>query len=247
MQEVRTRKSNRPPRVAAKAKAPPGARRSKAPSKPDQPAFLLNKPGPAFPLDITIPPHRGALPIPAAAEYLVLAPSRDDGLVRRRKGSGRAAKAKSGSTPKAAAAPVATQPAREAPKPASQPPASPARTLAEAALITPMPRSRALVRQDHGLVGRLVAWLGRLVPRKQRRALPRARSRIERPAPAAPAVSPVAATATVQREEPLSADLSRRMLLQLSQENERLRRELEALRASVSGSADQTLGEPAPA
>lgn len=240
MQDVRTRKSNRPPRAASKATAPPGSRRSKAPSKPDQPAFLLNRPGPAFPLDITIPPHRGALPIPAAAEYLVIPPSRDDGLVRRRKGSGRAAKAKSGTTAKGTATQAATEAAAKAPKPAAPAPRiaapTPARSLAEAALISPMPRSRALARQEHGLVGRVVAWLGRLVPRKPRRALPRARTRIERPAPAPPAIGATPDMAPVQRDEPLSADLSRRMLLQLSQENERLRRELEALRASMGHS-----------
>ncbi|HEY6870328.1 MAG TPA: hypothetical protein VI199_11300 [Novosphingobium sp.] len=115
---------------------------------------------------------------------------------------------------------------------------------------------RALVKPDQGPIGRLVAWLGRLVPRKRRAALPRARTRLARPASppaagpsvaervAAPAPEPAAAPASgapivppAPAAEPLALPtesiLSGRMVLKLSEENSRLRRELDALRATV--------------
>lgn len=144
------------------------------------------------------------------------------------------------SVPVEPAAPPIVAPAEAAPAPAEPPPAG----------------QRALVKQDHGLIGRLVAWLGRLVPRKRRAALPRARTRLERPAapPAVPTATAAPAPAPMPRPDPAptasapavpltpaaeplvlptESILSGRMVLKLSEENSRLRRELDALRASV--------------
>lgn len=98
--------------------------------------------------------------------------------------------------------------------------------LAERVVLPPAPRARALVRQSTGPVARIVAWLTGLLPRKRKTALPRARTRLDQPVRQT-APNPVAVEATET-----TAELARRMLLQLSAENERLRRELEVLRAT---------------
>ena len=98
----------------------------------------------------------------------------------------------------------------------------------------PLPRSHTLVIADGGLVARVVAWLGKLAPRKRRAALPRSRIRLRAPAH----------TPTVVPDRPNPADtaspvgddtLTQRMLLQLSEENARLRRELDLLRSAPIG------------
>jgi hypothetical protein len=88
----------------------------------------------------------------------------------------------------------------------------------------PLPRSRAVARTGEGLIGRVVSWLSslNLVPRKRRAPLPKAQTTL-RP-PSATPVTPVPTPA------PDDDSLTRRMLLQLSEENARLRRELETLR-----------------
>jgi len=114
-------------------------------------------------------------------------------------------------------------------------PAAPATRPAPPAAATNLPRSRALVRPQVGLVARVVAWLDRLIPRRRRAALPKARTRLERPVPP-PMAKPVRSGSI--EELPASpetaSELARRMLLQLSDENERLRREIEHLRAAAS-------------
>ena len=102
---------------------------------------------------------------------------------------------------------------------------APAALAPAAAVAVPRPplaRDRALVRTSTGLVSRVVAWLGRLVPRQRRAALPRVRTRIAQSAAAPPAA------------EPLESDLARRMLLQLSEENDRLRVELDRMRSAAA-------------
>lgn len=115
-------------------------------------------------------------------------------------------------------APAAAEPAtRLDPAPAALAPAA-ATSIPRA----PLARDRALVRTSSGLVARVVAWLGRLVPRQRRAALPRVRTRI---------TSPAAAPRTA---DPLESDLARRMLLQLSEENDRLRGELDRMQAAAA-------------
>lgn len=95
----------------------------------------------------------------------------------------------------------------------------------------PLPRSRMLVSADGGLVARVVAWLGKLAPRKRRAALPRSLTRLRAPA-RTPAVVPGRPT-PAETASPAGDDtLTRRMLLQLSEENARLRRELDLLRSA---------------
>lgn len=130
--------------------------------------------------------------------------------------------------PAPSAAAVMTQPAA----PPIAPPIAPlaAVPLAERLAHVPPRRDRALVRQGGSVVARVVAWLGRLMPRQRRSALPRARTRLIRQDHAAAGpMSPPAADA--------GPELNRRMLLELSQENERLRREVAALRATLGETA----------
>lgn len=101
----------------------------------------------------------------------------------------------------------------------------------------PVPRGRALVRVEARLVTRLVAWLDALLPRKKRRALPRVLTRLPRPAAlvgtgTAEMVGTAGAPGTGPAPAPGAETLSRQMLIALSEENLRLRRELEALRAA---------------
>ena len=118
----------------------------------------------------------------------------------------------------AATAPAALSPAASPPI-QSEPPCA------------PLPRGRAITRTGDGLVGRVVAWLSGLsfIPRKRRAPLPRARTTLAVEPPMTARAEPPASPAD-------SADdsLTRRMLLQLSEENARLRRELEALRAGAA-------------
>lgn len=169
--------------------------------------------------------------------------------------------------------PLATFEVPSAPPPPRE--SANAETAAAAPAIEPPPErpaqdspapsaQRALVTQDNGLIGRLVAWLGRLVPRKRRVALPKARTRLERPVPPVlqpPSQPPVQAAAPAPTAPPASGPepgapavplppaaeplalptesiLSGRMVLKLSEENSRLRRELEALRATVDKSEE---------
>jgi hypothetical protein len=291
MLDVRTRKaglkSQAPARQTADKRLPPTPQGS-------SPPFLLGPRGPAFPLEVRVPPHRGALivsapsgplPIPAMPEYLITdAPARKSASKKARKAAGinapvpakpkpkrksagpktrKAAPAakvravRKAASPPALAEPVQITSAEPAPQPAPPPTAqapepppalAPAPfpvlsaplmaatpnapiTLAERTAFTPQRRDRALVRSDNGLVARVVAWLGGLMPRKRRAALPRARTRLDR--------APASAAAQIASPPSGDADnnLAHRMMLQLSQENERLRRELEALRAAMGAPA----------
>ncbi|MDE2619939.1 MAG: hypothetical protein KGL54_07220 [Sphingomonadales bacterium] len=105
--------------------------------------------------------------------------------------------------------------------------------LAERLDHRPLNRDRAMVRQGEGFVARMVAWLGRLMPRQRRTALPRVRTRLTRQDHAAGALAPAMAKPPTPPVADPGPELSRRMLLELSQENERLRREVAALRATL--------------
>lgn len=116
--------------------------------------------------------------------------------------------------------------------------------LAERLDHRPPRRDRALVRQGEGFVARMVAWLGRLMPRQRRAALPRARTRLARQDHAAAALAPAITAAPPAAAGPMTPpaadagpELNRRMLLELSQENDRLRREVAALRATLGETA----------
>lgn len=85
----------------------------------------------------------------------------------------------------------------------------------------PLARSQSLVAPGRSVVARIVGWLTKLAPRQKRSALPKARKTLR----AAPAV---------QIPVPTDDALTRRMMLELSEENARLRRELDALRLSSS-------------
>ncbi|MBC2670478.1 hypothetical protein ACFOON_02895 [Novosphingobium piscinae] len=157
---------------------------------------------------------RPAIPLASASEPLVIAPV---------------------APPAASARPGSGITAGPIDQPVTGAPTAPA----TAAPLPTRPTGRALVRQDLGVVARVVAWLGRLLPRRRKAALPRARTRLERSAApgtgAAPDPAPAPASPAGQPET--TAELTRRMLLQLSAENERLRREVDALRSRAERAA----------
>ena len=320
--------------------------------------FMLSSAPPAFPGEVTVPPHRGAVIEPAPADSLsdYTIQAKPKAKPSGKTGTGKTGAAKSGSsktgsgksgpkkaaTVKQATIPTAAERARSAaaraaqasaaaPSPAAEsvvesagadtiPPATalpqetparadepagtpPAAELAQApeqpgaaapagiaaadalaqpstaalaspavippqpaaqpvaAATTARPEQRALVRQERGLIARVVAWLGRLAPRKQRASLPKARTRLERPVqPVAPVAAapqpmpqpmsmsmPIPDAAPPEAALPLKTEsiLSGRMVLKLSEENSRLRRELEALRAAAErgDNADDDSGD----
>jgi hypothetical protein len=113
--------------------------------------------------------------------------------------------------------------------------AEPVASRAGPALPPPIPRARALAPIRAGLVERVVGWLAALLPRKPRAAMPRARTSLSAAAPASrPAGDIVGPPPQAPTPGAAVADdsLSRRMLVALSEENLRLRRELEELRAT---------------
>ena len=292
MHDVRTRTSRR--------QGTAGRKRDTAP----QSVTARAGQAPAFPVEIRVPPHRGAVIVTAAAEpadpraadafcdgaeaqRLSPAPpprkrrakpaatAATTAPIKRAAAQPRASKTRAGKTragktpagqaqtPKTRDAPAAKPRTRKPPAPAPAEPARPRQRRPAAtrpavplppateALVVPaapaaqpvgaaetaapptaLPRNRALVRSGGGLVARVVAWLDRLVPRRRRAALPRARTRLDRSARQDPA-GHVAAARTGPPGPESAADLARRMLLQLSEENERLRREIERLRATA--------------
>lgn len=135
--------------------------------------------------------------------------------------------------------PTVLAPAEMTPAAMTPPPVTDAIPLAERIALPPSPRDRALVRQGTGAVARIVAWLTRLLPRKRKTTLPRARTRLDQsPSRSAePGPTPTASLAAPAEATETTAELARRMLLQLSAENERLRRELEVLRGTQGPTA----------
>ena len=132
--------------------------------------------------------------------------------------------------------PIALVPAEITPAATSGPPVIGAIPLAERIALPPLLHGRALVRQSTGPVARIVAWLTRLLPRKRKSALPRARTRLDQSPHRPAALEPTPAAPAEATET--TAELARRMLLQLSAENERLRRELEVLRGAMGPTAE---------
>ena len=225
-----------PHRGALIVAAPPG------PGAPPGDDYLIAPTRPAKPRQRTKPAGKGAaaprvdqpkqgLPKPERAKPAKAKPDRAKADT-----AGRTARSRpSRSAPTAGAAAVTTQPA--AVPLATVPPTTiplaaiplAAIPLAERLDHRPLNRDRALVRQGEGFVARMVAWLGRLMPRQRRTALPRARTRLTRQDHAAAAPAPAMAAPPVADA---GAELSRRMLLERSPENERRRREVAARRAT---------------
>ncbi|WP_298197202.1 hypothetical protein [Novosphingobium sp.] len=279
MQDARTRARGRKRSIARRLEIEPGATVAMSAPAPGGPK-RARAPA-AFPTEIRVPPHRGAvivaaplearpdLPSPVAeggagpkatprrrtAQTAAGAPTKKTGPKRTKPAPRSAGKqanpaktdrstrkvakgtARTASRQPRAAATTPALPLPAAPEALVVSPAAPSVPATEAARPAPagLPRSRALVRPQSSLVARVVAWLDRLIPRRKRAALPKARTRLERKAFAPPAASEPAAVTPDPAVPPESAsDLARRMLLQLSEENERLRREIERLRAAAS-------------
>lgn len=197
--------------------------------------------------------HVGAEPAPAKRKRTATAPTprkaraRTTGKTGRKppkKRTGTTAEAKAQAPrARAKAKPTTPQPAASSPaaiplakvdaSPVAATPAPPVATamtpLSER--MAPLPRGRAVVAPSRGIVARMVNWLAGLAPRKKRAALPRARRSLRLP----PAGNPATASgpATMAATPPDGDGLIRRMMLELSEENARLRRELEALRLAA--------------
>ncbi|MBC2652141.1 hypothetical protein H7F50_04975 [Novosphingobium flavum] len=293
MQDARTRARGRKRSVARRLETEPDATVAVSAPAPGGPKWAR---GPAaFPTEIRVPPHRGAVIVAAPLEARPdqPAPATEGGAgtkatPRRRTGQTAASAPTKKTAPKRtkptqrsagkqtnsaktdrstrkvakgtprtasrqtrAAATTPALPLPAAPEALVQAPPAPSVPATEGArpapIVTPagaapaglapagLPRSRALVRPQSSLVARVVAWLDRLIPRRKRAALPKARTRLERKAVAPPAATEPAAMTPDPAAPPESAsDLARRMLLQLSEENERLRREIDRLRAAAS-------------
>lgn len=228
-----------PHRGALIVAAPP------APGGPATEDYLIAPARPAKPRQRTKPAGKSAA-TPRVAQPKPSGPKR---------GAPKRGKVQDDTAAKAARGPIVAEPTPAipgattgpvAPPPTGSPAAIPlaAIPLAERLDHGPPRRDRALVRQGDGFVARMVAWLGRLMPRQRRSALPRARTRLTRQdhaaAPLAPAIGfppPSAAGPMMQPVADAGPELSRRMLLELSEENERLRREVAALRATLGEAA----------
>lgn len=95
----------------------------------------------------------------------------------------------------------------------------------------PLPRAQSLVAPGRSVVARIVTWLTKLAPRKKRSALAKPRTTLRTPL-VRRELDVCASPATVRMTVAADDAMTRRMMLELSEENARLRRELEALRLS---------------